>query len=87
VNAIHDAGPAFPVADIAKTQCTGMSLRAYLAAKCPLTMEESAKIYGMQIDAIWCDSEHATSFCHIDASMRLEWADAMISKLSEPPST
>jgi hypothetical protein len=27
----HDGGPAFPVADLSKTQCPGMSLRDWLA--------------------------------------------------------
>jgi hypothetical protein len=96
---INDGGPAFPTltsgkwagtgpgAVFAPDMTDGMSLRAYLAARCPITMEQSAAIYGMPLVSIWRDSEHATSFCHVDASMRLEWVDAMIAKLSEPPST
>jgi hypothetical protein len=58
----NDGGAAFPVPPERLNECggdrhwayahPGMSLRDYLAARCPITMSESSNQYGMKLTEI-----------------------------------
>ena len=86
---IVDGGLAFPYRETdANGQYWhhyGMTLRDYFAARCPLTFEESAKIYGMELSEIMRSTDHTAGFTAMDADLRASWADAMLAARKAAP--
>lgn len=81
----NDGGPAFPNPATYHPNgqieygTFGMSLLDYYAARCPLTLEESAHIYGAGIHGILREGgTHQRAFFAMDAEMRYEWAETML---------
>ena len=82
----NDGGPAFPQAvppGVIGAGCGphvewGMTRRDWLAAHCPLTLEQSATLYGLPLDDILRDPVHSKAFWALHADECLAYASAMI---------
>lgn len=61
-----DGGPAFPVADMGKTQCPGLSLRDYFAAKAMQAMVGSYRMTMRGKDESYDDQESDHTYPHRD---------------------
>ena len=85
MSAPNDGGPAFPDNSLEhpSDQRGGMSLRDWLAGRCPLTLEQSAQVYGMPLDEILRGIDHTAAFFAVDAELRHDWADAMLAARKE----
>lgn len=71
---INDGGPAFPVLDLSKTQCSGMSLRDWLAGQAlASSFSEAVKLMPNKLSA----QDYAESLYGI--------ADAMIAAREVKP--
>jgi hypothetical protein len=79
-----DGGPAFPVADLSKTQCPGMTLRDYFATQAPIDLSDARRICGFSEGAsMLVDSQRATLWAVLSMT-RYEYADAMLAEKSKP---
>ena len=57
---------------------------AKLATKYPLTLEQSAEVYGMPIaDALRHGGMHAYGLFFIDTDMRIQWAKQMYEEIEK----
>jgi hypothetical protein len=87
---LNDGGPAFPQFGATTSdgaiyygsergpEFAGMSLRDYLAARCPLAPAEFAELYGMPLPDILRSEEHSKTFWMLYTTERYNYADAMI---------
>jgi hypothetical protein len=79
---VDDGGQAFPSGNPTHGGETGMSLRDYLAAHCPMTMAEYVVVYGFPTlkDLFYSDNaaKQLKKFFWLFAEYRYEYADAMI---------
>ena len=79
---LNDGGQAFPSGNPTHGGETGMSLRDYLAAHCPVTMAEYVVEFGFQTIKDLHTADNASiywnSFLMMFTRMRYEYADAMI---------
>lgn len=80
---INNGGPAYPVADLSKTQCWGMSLRDAMALSVSLPDDYSAKWGAALIGEQQPIPEepvavHIDWWMRVEAAYRYRLADAMI---------
>ena len=93
---INNGGAAFPDPGRAQSEKqreklteTGMSLRAYLAAHAPITMQDACTAAGCGELQYAIQAAHLSQgrLIHAHAQFSVEWADAVIAQLQKGPST
>ena len=87
--ATNDGGPAFPILDIGKTQCEGLSIRDYFAAKAMESVQISEVIEAFRRNDYSGKQDHNTYLPMATAKEVAEYAyvmaDAMLSAREAKP--